>query len=136
MTLTKEKLESMTSVEELINTTETIRTECIYAYCDNGMTTNQEIKNYEQLETYAYTRAVEISATTEELEKCAIAIEENSVYYPDPDAWADQVRILAYGFEWYCKQQLSSVAHQEFKKYLQANDLKNPFEQLELAINC
>lgn len=134
MKVTKEKLESMTSVNDLISITETIRKECVYAYCENGMKNNQEIEKHQLLETYAYKLAVNNTTTAEELETCAIAVEENSVYFPAPDEWADNIRIQANGYEWFLKEQLNSAGHQEFKKYLQENNIENPFEKLSHII--
>lgn len=136
MTLTKEELDNITSVEKLINITATIRKECTYAYCENGMATNKEIEEYELLEPYAYEQAVKNATNIEELESCATAIEENSIYHPDPDAWAAQIRIKAYGLVWYLKRQLNHPAHKEFVNYLNDNGIENPLKVLELAINC
>jgi len=134
MTITKEQLNKITSVDELINITETIRYECIDAYCKNGMKMNQKMHEYKTLETYAYELAVKHSVTADELEKCAVAVEEQSVYCDNPDEWADDIRIKAYGLVWYLKEQVNSGCHQEFKKYLQDNGLENPLEELEIAL--
>lgn len=135
MRITKEKLESITSIKKLFKAANIIRKECIYAYCKNGMKNNQKIVKHQLLETYAYKLAVNNATTAEELETCAIEVEENSVYCPNPDEWADNIRIQAYGLEWFLKEQLNSAGHQEFKKYLKENNIENPFEELEQALN-
>ena len=71
----------------------------------------------------------------DELEKCATAIENDSIHCDNDEEWADHIRILAYGLDWYLKEQLNSGCHQEYKKYLQDNGLENPFEELEIALN-
>jgi len=135
MTITKEQLDNMTAVDELIAIIETIRDECFNAYYKNGIKTNQKIADYRTLETYAYKLAVKHSVTADELEKCAVAVEGNSRYCDNPDEWADDIRIKAYGLVWYLKEQVNSGCHQEFKKYLQDNGLENPLEELEMALS-
>jgi hypothetical protein len=135
MTITKERLNKMTSVDELIDITETIRYESLHAYYKNGMKMNQEMYDYEALETYAYELAVKHSMTADELEKCAVALEEDAVYCDNPDEWADNIRIRAYGLIWYLKEQVNSGCHQVFKQCLQENGLVNPIEELEIALN-
>jgi len=135
MTVTKEQLSKMQSVDDLIDITETIRHECREARYDHSINMQQKLPEYKKLETCAYELAVERAETVDELEKCAISIEEDSIYNDNPDEWADNIRIKAYGLVWFFKEQINSSCHQEFKKYLQENDLENPLEDIEILLN-
>lgn len=76
-----------------------------------------DYKSYKKLETIAYKIAVRKAFTVEEIEKCAIAVEENYSGTHDPDEWAEQIRIKAYGIEWYLSKQLNSQALKELASF-------------------
>lgn len=134
MTITLEKINEMTVVHELLGCTKQIRKESFDYAFDNKMAMNKTLKSYRQLETIAYERAIEIATTSEELEACAVSIENESLEYPDPDGWADEIRIKAYGIGWYLKREFTSPAYQEFVNFTKIEGIKNPLEELEKAI--
>ena len=68
---------------------------------------------YEQLERIAYKLALKKAKTPDELEMCATAIEENYCGAPYAEEWADQIRIQAYGIEWYLEKEMKSPAFKE-----------------------
>jgi len=68
---------------------------------------------YEQLERIAYKLALKKANTPAELEMCAAAIEENYCGSPYAEEWADQIRIQAYGIEWYLDKEMKSPAFKE-----------------------
>ena len=78
---------------------------------------DNEYKSYEKLETIAYKIAVKKANTIEEIEKCAVLVEENYTGQLDPDEWAEQIRIKAYGIEWYLKRQFNSPVFKEFESF-------------------
>jgi len=65
----------------------------------NAIGLNGDCRTYEILETIGLRIAVRKANSREELEACAIAIEENYFGAFDPQEWAEQVRIKAYGME-------------------------------------
>jgi len=84
-----------------------------------GLDNNYE--SFEKLETIGYKIAVKKAITVEEIEKCAISVEENYCGPLDPDEWAEQIRIKAYGIEWYLKRQFNSPAYQGFINFIADN---------------
>ena len=79
---------------------------------------DNDYKSYEKLETIAYKIAVKKANTVEEIEKCAVSVEENYCGNHDPDEWAEQIRIKAYGIEWYLDKNLISPALKEFVGFM------------------
>ncbi len=77
--------------------------------------------SYEKLLTIAYKIAVKKANTVEEIEMCAVSVEENYTGKLDPDEWAEQIRIKAYGIEWYLKRQFNSPAYQGFVNFITDN---------------
>lgn len=141
MTVTVEKIKNMKRVQELLECTNLIRKESFDYAFDNKMLSSralfdEPLTDYRKLETIAYEHAIEMATTTEELESCAISIEEHSLEYPDPDGWAEEVRTKAYGIEWYLKKQFNNPAYQEFLNFTNEMGIKNPLEELQLAMNC
>ena len=82
---------------------------------------NNEYEFYEKLETIAFKIAVKKANTVEEIEKCAVSVEKNYNGPLDPDEFAEQIRIKAYGLEWYLKRQFNSPAYQGFVNFLSDN---------------
>lgn len=78
---------------------------------------SSDYKSYEKLETIAYKIAVRKANTVEEIEKCAVSVEENYSGIHDPDELAEQIRIKAYGMEWYLSKILNSQAFKEFESF-------------------
>jgi len=76
---------------------------------------------FEKLETIAYKIAVKKSITIEEIENCAVSVEQNYYGKYDPDEWAEQIRIKAYGIEWYLNRNFNSSAYQEFVNFIADN---------------
>ncbi|MCX6077481.1 MAG: hypothetical protein NTW78_11450 [Campylobacterales bacterium] len=89
---------------------------------------NNKFKSYEKLERIGYKLAVKKAKTPEELEKCAVTVEENYCGNDDPDEWAEQIRIKAYGIEWYLSKFFNSPQYEEFVMFTNAEEIKNPFE--------
>lgn len=52
---------------------------------------DNEYKSYEKLETIAYKIAVKKATTVEEIEKCAVSVEENYSGQLDPDEWTEEL---------------------------------------------
>lgn len=73
--------------------------------------------SYEKLERIGYKLAVKKANTPEEIEKCAVSVEGNYCGIHDPDEWAEQIRIKAYGIEWYLSKELNSPAFKEFESF-------------------
>ena len=88
-------------------------------------------KSYEKLETIAYKIAVKKAETIEEIENCAASIEKNYTGQLDSDDWAEEVRIKAYGIEWYLKRLFNTPAYQGFINFLEVEGIKNPLKELE-----
>lgn len=82
-----------------------------------GLDNNYE--SFEKLETIGFKIAIKKAVTVEEIEKCATEVEEKHRGKYDPNEWADQIRIKAYGLAWYLKKQISSSCFQEFITFLQ-----------------
>ena len=80
---------------------------------------DNDFESYEKLLTIAFKVAVKKAHTVDEIEKCAIAVEECDYGAFDRDEWAEQIRIKAYGIEWYLKRQFSSPAFEEFLSFTQ-----------------
>jgi len=95
---------------------------------------NNDIESYEKLERIAYKIAIKKATTVEEIEMCAVSVEENYTGKLDPDEWAEQIRIKAYGIEWYLKRQFNSPAYQGFVDFANAEGIENPFAELQQVI--
>lgn len=134
MTLTIEKIQNTKTVQGLLECTNKIRKESFDYAFDNKMVTDETFKSYRQFETMAYERAIEIATTPEELEACAVSIENDSLEYLDPDGRAEEIRIKTYGIEWYLAKEISSPAYKEFVRFTNKMGIENPFEELEQAI--
>jgi len=87
--------------------------------------------SYEKLLTISFKIAVKKAHTVEEIEKCAVAVEKCRYGLFDPDEWAEQIRIKAYGIEWYLKRQFNSPMFQEFVNFTNETGIDNPFEGLQ-----
>ncbi|PHQ58243.1 MAG: hypothetical protein COA30_00815 [Sulfurimonas sp.] len=95
---------------------------------------DNDYESYEKLLTIAFKIAVKKAKTVDEIEKCAVTVEECSYGKYDPDEFAEQIRIKAYGIEWYLKRQFSAPSYQGFVDFTNEMGIKNPFEELEQAI--
>lgn len=95
---------------------------------------DNDYESYEKLLTIAFKIAIKKAKTVEEIEKCAVSVEECSYGKYDPDEWAEQIRIRAYGIEWYLKRNFNSPAYQGFVNFANEMGIKNPLEELEKAI--
>lgn len=134
MTITIAKINKMQTVAELLESTNLVRKESFDYAFDNKMVIDETFKSFRELETIAYERAIEIATTPEELEACAVSIENDSLEYLDPDGRAEEIRIKAYGIEWYLAKELNSPAYKEFVRFTNEMGIKNPLEELEQAI--
>ncbi len=111
-----------------------------YANCIQGIKKGEALKYsirldndyklYSKLETIIYKIAIKKATTTEEIEECAVSVEENYTGELDPDDWAEQIRIKAYGIEWYLKRQFNTPSYQEFVSFTNEMEIENPFEEL------
>ncbi|MBU0721443.1 hypothetical protein KJ877_08875 [bacterium] len=95
---------------------------------------DNDYEAYEKLLTIAFKIAIKKAKTVEEIEKCAVSVEECSYGKYDPDEWAEQIRIRAYGIEWYLKRNFNSPAYQGFVNFANEMGIKNPLEEIEKAI--
>lgn len=77
-----------------------------------GMDSNYEV--YEQLQRIGYKIAIQKAKTPDELELCASTVELNDCGIDDIDEWAENIRIKAYGPEWYIYKHLGYI-----KNYLE-----------------
>ena len=98
--LTNKKVMKDMSCEELLNYTEVVRKERFVHYCSINMTVDQKFLSYE------------------DLEKCAVSIETYFCNDVDADEWAEDIRIKAYGMEWYLAKELNSPAFKEFEGFI------------------
>jgi hypothetical protein len=69
---------------------------------------------YGQLETIGYKIAVRKAKTHEELEQCAVSLEENYTGPFDPFEWAEQIRVKIYGIEWYLSECCGYESYEDF----------------------
>ena len=90
-----------------------------------------------KLETIAYKIAVHKANTVEELEECAVSVEEHYCGKYDPNQWAEEIRIKAYGIVWHLKRHFNSPAYEEFVNFSKEINITNPFEYIEqLLVGC
>ena len=89
---------------------------------------DNDYNSFEKLLIIAYKIAVKKAITIKEIEMCAVSVEENYNGPLDPDELAEQIRIKAYGLEWYLKRQFNSPAYQEFMDCTNDMEINNPFE--------
>jgi len=82
-----------------------------------GLDNNYEA--YLKLETITYKIAIKKANTIDEIEKCAVSVEEEYIGNLDPDAWADEIRIKAYGLSWFLNKTFSSPAYKEFENFIE-----------------
>jgi hypothetical protein len=131
----EKEIKNMSSTE-LLDYTEDLRKERFVHYCRINMTVDEKFESFEELEKSAYILAIERATTAEELEKCAVSIEE---YFcngdDDPDEWATEIRIEAYGIEQYLVKELNAPAFKEFVRFTNETEIKNPLEELEKVID-
>lgn len=66
-----------------------------------------DIDLFQRLETIAFRIAVKKASTVEEIEQCAQCVEETYCGPLDPQQFAEEIRIHAYGIEWYMKQHIN-----------------------------
>lgn len=124
------------SIEELLNYTNVMKRDSLEYYCNNNMIVDSKYEEYEKLEKKVYQLAIEKATTQEELEKCAKQIEENYTGDDiDPDEWAEQIRIKAYGIEWYLNQFFKSPQYDEFIRFTEKEDIVNPLNGLHQIVN-
>ena len=86
----------------------------------SALSLDNDYDAYDKLERIGYKIAIKQATTPEEFEECAVAVAVEENYYGDldPQNWAEQIRIRAYGIEWYMKKQLNTPAYVEFKAFL------------------
>jgi len=118
MPKSEKEIKNMSS-SELLDYTEDLRKERFVHYCNINMTVDEKFEAFEELEKSAYILAIERASTTEALEKCAVSIEE---YFrngdDDPDEWAKEIRIEAYGIERYLIKELNVPACKELEGFV------------------
>lgn len=124
METTQEVLDRTTFIQEILNG-ESLKSLI-------GLESNYD--SYEKLLTIAFKIAIKKAHTVEEIEKCAVAVEECSCGRFDPDEWAEEIRIKAYGIEWYLKRQFSSSMFQEFIDFTTKESIPNPLNELEQMV--
>ena len=117
---------------ELLDKAKSTRNIIIGNYVENRRVDEKKIKEFEQLQKKMLITAVGAAKSTEELELCAAAIE--TIYCGDDidvDEWAEQVRIKAYGLDWYLSKYFDSAEFKEFVNFTQKTQMVNPFEVLK-----
>lgn len=92
---------------------------------------DNDYDSFERLEVIAYKIAIKKANTVEEIEECAKSIEENYIGMLCPLEWAEEVRIKAYGIEWYLKKQFRKPSYKTFVDFTDEMGIKNPYEELE-----
>lgn len=95
------KLKQLPTSQSVLNHTKIVREIKKSEGSKNLIGLENSIKSYEKLERLGYKLAIKKANTPEEIEKCATEIEENYCGDLDPDQWAEQIRVKAYGIEWY-----------------------------------
>ncbi|MDD2697921.1 MAG: hypothetical protein PHF17_03870 [Arcobacteraceae bacterium] len=108
------KLREMTTTQEVLNYVKLIQADKNAEIYKEVMGLVSDWKTYENLELIGYRIAVRKACSPQELEECAVAIEENYCGDLDSDEWAEQIRLKAYGIEWYLSQSYVLTAMQEF----------------------
>jgi hypothetical protein len=132
-----EKMNTTKTTKELLDLTDTARYEYMKHYYNNSMAVDEKHEKFKSLEKRIYELAIENATIPEELEACAASIELNFCFDGiDADEWAEQIRIKAYGIEWYLREHFSSSTYQGFVGFTNEERVKNPFEELQLAMNC
>ena len=94
-----------------------------------------QYKSFEKLETIAYKIAVKKAHTVEEIEQCAKSIEETYTGLYDPDEWAEQVRIKAYGIKWYLERQIGFPQYMEFDEFTKEEGILNPIKEISEVVS-
>jgi len=123
------KLREMTTTQEVLNYVELIQADKNAEIYKEVMGLVSDWKTYENLERIGYRIAVRKACSPQELEECAVAIEENYCGH-DVDEWAEQIRIKANGMEWYLSEYFSSPAYEEFVSFANVMGIPNPFASL------
>jgi len=91
-------------------------------------------KSWDRIEKIAYIIAVKKATLVAELEKCAVEIGENYSGGIDPDEWAEEVRIKAYGLKWYLEQCFNSAQCDEFVRFTKETGIVNPLSGIPHVI--
>jgi len=92
---------------------------------------NNDYIYFEKLETIAYKIAVKKATTIREVEMCAVAVEENYTGALKAYKFAEQIRIKAYGLEWYLMRQFNAPAYQGFIDIVDEMGINNLFKGLQ-----
>jgi len=131
-----EKMNAAKTTKELLDLTDTVKYECTRHYYNNSMIVDEKHEKFQSLEKRIYELAVKNATTPEELEACATSIELHFYFDGiDGDDWAEEIRIKAYGIEWYLREQFNSPAYHEFINFAKTEGINNPFEELKQAID-
>lgn len=123
--------EKITCVE-LLDIVEDMKNELYSKYTINDMKGNAETKKLEVSQRNILMAAINKATTPEDLELCAISVE--TIYCGDDidvDEWAEQIRIKAYGLDWYLSQYFSSTEYKELVIFTKNTKMVNPFENLK-----
>ena len=75
-----------------------------------------DLRKWQRLEIFANKIAIKKAKSPEEFEACATHIEKNDYgdFISDSDEWAEQVRIKAYGIDWYFNKYINSPEFENF----------------------
>lgn len=131
-----EKMNTAKTTKELLDLTDTVRYECMKYYYSNHMVVDEKHEKFQHLEKRIYELAVKNATTPEWLEACAASLELHFCFNGiDGDDWAEQIRIKAYGIEWYLREQLNSPAYHEFVNFANSEGINNPFEEFKQVID-
>lgn len=81
---------------------------------------NNDLRKWQRIEIFANKIAIKKAKSPEEFEACATYIEKNDYgdFISDSDEWAEQVRIKAYGVDWYFNKYINSPAFENFLYFL------------------
>ncbi|QFR49399.1 hypothetical protein FJR48_06530 [Sulfurimonas lithotrophica] len=94
------------------------------------MDLKNEYNLYEKLERIGYKIAIRKAKTSEELELCAVTIEENYYGEYDADLWAEEIRIKAYGALCYINNYFRSAQYEAFVDFTKTVKIQDPFEPI------
>ena len=124
------KLKQLPTSQSVLNHTKIIREIKKAEGFKDLMGLKNNIKSYEKLERIGYKLAVKKANTPEEIEKCVTEVEENYCGDLDSDQWAEQIRIKAYGIEWYLSKYIRSPQYDEFVRFIDKKGIENLSECL------
>ena len=89
-------------------------------FTKNILDIDNNFVSWQRIEIIANKIAIKKAKSPEEFEACATHIEKNDYgdFIFDSDEWAEQVRIKAYGIDWYFNKYINSPEFENFLYFL------------------